>query len=217
MATLKTPGWDQYHSSGGQLLINGAALSALPELKVHHLARIASNHCPLLISLGDSVRRPSFMPLVESAWRGDHHINPILNFALKLKALRKTLKQWNWEVFGNMKVKLNMLLDKATMLEQRLQGHWQMEVENELALIRQEVAVTQRNHYHLLAEKAKTQWIADAPEIRFVLSGKMVVSLIIGKKLATWLCTTSNIISMLSQLFRLQMLLIILNHASQRT
>ncbi|KAL9666266.1 hypothetical protein QQ045_000592 [Rhodiola kirilowii] len=108
-----------------RLLVNGPAMAALPELQVQHLARLASDHCPLLISLGDSIRRPSsfkylhiwhghadFLDVIKSSWQRTQHDNPILNFALKLQCLRKTLKKWNWEVFGNIKTKLSQLLTR---------------------------------------------------------------------------------------------------------
>ncbi|KAL9658977.1 hypothetical protein QQ045_028187 [Rhodiola kirilowii] len=101
-----------------RLLVNGRALAMLPDLQVHHLARVASDHCPLCISLGDNGRRCStfkylhvwhdhleFLDTITEAWQHDQHQNPIMNITLKLKRLRQNLKKWNWDVFGNIHIR----------------------------------------------------------------------------------------------------------------
>ncbi|KAL9674735.1 hypothetical protein QQ045_002934 [Rhodiola kirilowii] len=125
-----------------RVLLNGPALAYLPSLKVQHLARVASDHCPLLIKLGESIRRPSsfkymrawhshesFLNVVSDSWTTVCHNNPLLNIALKLKARRQRLKTWNWCTFGNTSLK-------------------------------QELITTQRNHYQILADKARAKWMA---------------------------------------------------------
>ncbi|KAL9683268.1 hypothetical protein QQ045_015087 [Rhodiola kirilowii] len=70
------------------MLINGVAMAALPHLKVDYLARVASDHCPLLISFGNSTRKPAgykylrawhfhaeFLDVVKEAWRDKAKVN----------------------------------------------------------------------------------------------------------------------------------------------
>ncbi|CAM8975881.1 unnamed protein product [Rhodiola kirilowii] len=159
-----------------RVLINGATLAMLPVLKVEHLARIASDHAPLLINLGDSVRRPAsfkyirawhdhpdFLTTVEAIWNAHAHAhaNPILAFALKLQRLRRHLKTWNWTVFGNISKRINLLTHKIEALELDIQTNWNSSTETLLINSRTELAITQRQHYQLLADKAKAQWVAD--------------------------------------------------------
>ncbi|CAM8908578.1 unnamed protein product [Rhodiola kirilowii] len=115
-------------------LINGASLAMLPNLSVEHLSRIASDHAPLLIKFGDSIRIPAsfkyirawhehadFLTLVEDEWPKHSHANPILAFAHKLKGLRRKLKTWNWTIFGSLKTKIRDLAMKVDALETGLQ------------------------------------------------------------------------------------------------
>ncbi|KAL9675345.1 hypothetical protein QQ045_003547 [Rhodiola kirilowii] len=118
-----------------QLLVNGSAIAALPELKVDHLARVASDHCPLLVNFGGLTRRPAgfqylrvwhkhpdFLSLVAKSWNHEQHVNPLLNFALKLKALRRRLKVWNWNIFGNIVVCLSELTAQVANLKAQRQS-----------------------------------------------------------------------------------------------
>ncbi|KAL9670621.1 hypothetical protein QQ045_008175 [Rhodiola kirilowii] len=127
-------------------LINGAALATLPDLKVHHLARVASDHCPLLISIGSSTRRPvgfkylrawhahtCFLDVVRENWAHSLHANPILNLALKWKSLRRCFKEWNWNIFGNIHHKLSDLTSKIANMVAEIQRHHSDVLANALA------------------------------------------------------------------------------------
>ncbi|KAL9658974.1 hypothetical protein QQ045_028250 [Rhodiola kirilowii] len=157
-----------------RLLVNGRALAVLPDLQVHHLARVASDHCPLLISLGDNGRRrstfkylhiwhdhPGFLDTVTEVWQHGQHQNPIMNFTLKLKHLRQHLKKWNWDVFGNIRTQTQQLLCRISNLEDSLQTRRSNEVETELVQAKHDLQISQRQHYTILADKAKAQWLID--------------------------------------------------------
>ncbi|KAL9667042.1 hypothetical protein QQ045_001387 [Rhodiola kirilowii] len=100
-------------------LINGLALNSFPGLKIKHLTRIASDHCPLLLSFEDEkkkgrsfkflgmwVQHPDFLNNVKRSRGGQLHINPLVNFGLKLKKPRADLNSWNWETFGDVNRKI---------------------------------------------------------------------------------------------------------------
>lgn len=94
-------------------LINIAWASKL-NTSISHLHRNCSDHAPLLVNIKD--RRPTgsafryinvwannhtFLQEVASCWTQPQFGRPMVRFAQKLKALRKTLKVWNRCVFGN--------------------------------------------------------------------------------------------------------------------
>ncbi|XP_026456295.1 uncharacterized protein LOC113357182 [Papaver somniferum] len=49
---------------------------------------------------------PSFMQVIIDSWSEEISSNPIYIFMNKLKRLKKILKAWNWEVFGDVKANL---------------------------------------------------------------------------------------------------------------
>ncbi|XP_026377693.1 uncharacterized protein LOC113271989 [Papaver somniferum] len=95
--------------------------------------RIASDHAPLL---GGSVNIPkpknipwkfhkmwlshsSFMEVVSQSWSEEVIGDPAFGFQQKLKKLRNILKDWNWNVFGNVHLKLKEVeeeVQKAMLL-----------------------------------------------------------------------------------------------------
>ncbi|KAL9684497.1 hypothetical protein QQ045_021937 [Rhodiola kirilowii] len=92
-------------------LLNGQAMATLQQFQVIHLARCASDHCPLFLYLkgaknqlgrsfkfmGVWLEHKDFFSVVKSAWKRNDHPNPLINIAIKLKQTRSDLKRWNWE------------------------------------------------------------------------------------------------------------------------
>ncbi|KAK3212668.1 hypothetical protein Dsin_017374 [Dipteronia sinensis] len=80
------------------------------------LPRSFSDHCPLLIRLSDfevTSSRPfrfqsmwlehqDFITLVRSIWSSSAVGNPLPVVISKLRSLRKALKTWYWEIFGDL-------------------------------------------------------------------------------------------------------------------
>ncbi|XP_026428356.1 uncharacterized protein LOC113324250 [Papaver somniferum] len=46
------------------------------------------------------------MKVVQDSWEQEIHGDPAFIFMKKLKNLKKNLKEWNWQVFGDVKVKI---------------------------------------------------------------------------------------------------------------
>ncbi|KAL9667444.1 hypothetical protein QQ045_001803 [Rhodiola kirilowii] len=173
--------WSNNRTEEGQIwmrldrvLVNGPALARLPSLKVQHLTCLASDHTPLLISLGEAVKRPAsfkylrawhehadFLSIVETEWCNHSHTNPILAFAIKLKALWRRLKDWNWSTFGNVKLKIQALLAKVNSLEQALQHNLTQATEDEITMAKDALSRTQRQQFQMLADKAQAHWVAE--------------------------------------------------------
>ncbi|CAM8933375.1 unnamed protein product [Rhodiola kirilowii] len=91
-----------------RLLLNGHALATFPLLKVTHMTRVHSDHCPLLVELDVDQHNISlfqyqkawhshsgFKNLVRHGWEGRMHMDPLVNFGMKLKKLRSLLRKWN--------------------------------------------------------------------------------------------------------------------------
>ncbi|KAL9670646.1 hypothetical protein QQ045_008201 [Rhodiola kirilowii] len=158
-----------------RFLINDAALAELLELKVDHLARVASDHCPLLISFGSSARRPAefkylriwhkhphFLDVVHESWKLEQHANTLLNFVLKLQALCRRLQGWNWNVFGNTNIRLRELSTQVPTLETQHQAHpFDNDILQTLMQAKQALVTTQQSHFQMLADKANANWIAE--------------------------------------------------------
>ncbi|KAL9675587.1 hypothetical protein QQ045_003789 [Rhodiola kirilowii] len=119
-----------------RVLLNGSALSFLPGLKV-----------------------------VSDSWSTVCHNNPLLTIALKLKALRQRLKTWNWCTFGNTTRKLRDLAAEAANIEESLQVSQNDHLAARLVVVKQALISTQRNHYQMLADKARANWVAEGKQL----------------------------------------------------
>ncbi|GER42507.1 3-dehydroquinate dehydratase, partial [Striga asiatica] len=87
---------------------------------VTHLTRFGSDHSPLLIRCRFSstrrrssfrfqnrwVRHHSFHDTVRDSWLQPTGLFGIRNLEAKLGRLRRRLRQWNWDVFGNLHQRL---------------------------------------------------------------------------------------------------------------
>ncbi|KAL3637594.1 hypothetical protein CASFOL_018762 [Castilleja foliolosa] len=96
-----------------------------------------SDHSPLLIEFQPSVQyksrfifqrmwldHPQFHSLVEKVWNCSVTGSPGYVMTEKLRRLRKGLKQWNWDVFGNVSSRIKALTSQIEMLDLQLQGEW---------------------------------------------------------------------------------------------
>ncbi|KAL9659874.1 hypothetical protein QQ045_024684 [Rhodiola kirilowii] len=109
---------------------------------------------------------PAFDEFVKRNWEGLLHVNPLMNFALKLKRLRQLLTVWNWEVFGDVRRKLRDTQVQIDYLEGFLQNQWDARVERDLVechgnyeqLLGQELA--------MLKEKARLNWLVDGDALK---------------------------------------------------
>ncbi|KAL9687786.1 hypothetical protein QQ045_032193 [Rhodiola kirilowii] len=128
-----------------RLLINGLAFTRFPHLKVSHMTRVHSDHCPLLIEMDVDQHNialfqyqqawhshPGFLRFVRDGWEGRLHKDPLINFGRKLKRLRCMLRKWNWEVFGDTRTKMRDMLGRIDNLEAQLQLGWHADIARDL-------------------------------------------------------------------------------------
>ncbi|KAL9684647.1 hypothetical protein QQ045_022088 [Rhodiola kirilowii] len=137
-----------------------------------HLTRVHSDHCPILMELDSTHHNialfhyqkvwqshPGFMDRVRSGWEGKIHINPLINFGLKLKRLRSFLRKWNWDVFGDTRIKMKDLLSHINNLETQLQQGWLPDIATDLLSSKANYKAIADIHDAILKSKARMDWI----------------------------------------------------------
>ncbi|CAM8951160.1 unnamed protein product [Rhodiola kirilowii] len=157
-----------------RVLLNGRALADFPEMQVTHLPRVSSDYCPLLLSLSQLIKikrgfkfsaawtmHDNFLTLVSTHWADHAHDDPLRNFAMKLKRLRRCLTKWNWETFGNVH---KIVIEKQNLvdsLEKRLQTGWNNDTNQEVIQAKKDLSTYLRYQYSMLEEKSRIDWLRD--------------------------------------------------------
>ncbi|XP_026396009.1 uncharacterized protein LOC113290642 [Papaver somniferum] len=135
-----------------------------------------SDHCPIIGSdaiipkaLNSPFRFqkmwlnfPDFFQVIQDSWNEEIYGNPIYIFMNKLKRLKKFLKVWNWEVFGDVKETLRKSEDK--LLEETLKSDndpSNIILLNNLVTTRGKCDLASQNYNTFLREKARINWIQD--------------------------------------------------------
>lgn len=157
-----------------RLLCNGEACTQFPDLRVRHLARMVSDHAPLLIILTQQVPYRSrfifqrmwldhsdLLPLVEQVWRQTVTGTPSFRVAKKLRRLKIKLKEWNWSVFGDVRVKVETLQNKFAELETRLQENWNAEDDESLQPCSIELKQTLTWESEMFFQKTRSRWLQE--------------------------------------------------------
>lgn len=82
-------------------------------------------------------KHPGLKKYVEQIWEGKLHENPFINFSRKPGKVRKALKRWYWEVFGDLRKEEQRLSELISLAEGELQNQWTETVRVLYRLIRQ--------------------------------------------------------------------------------
>ncbi|XP_057418630.1 uncharacterized protein LOC130712829 [Lotus japonicus] len=143
------------------------------------LNRDISDHCPLLMKqcfqnwgpkpfrvLNCWLQDPRLSAVVDSTWKG-LSVNGWGAFALKekLKGLKGSLKQWNKDVFGDLKFRREVAVQKINDLDVKEEegGLTHEEVELRKVLLNEFWAVL-KFHESLLCQKARSKWVAEGDQ-----------------------------------------------------
>ena len=112
---------------------NAEWATLFPSVEVHHLPRVKSDHCPILLSTDLRERKPpkpfrfeqmwltdpTFPTLVDECWKASEQIpsasSSLSRFPRRLDALTENIQSWNKNHFGN-------LFHRKTRLLARLRG-----------------------------------------------------------------------------------------------
>ncbi|XP_041999996.1 uncharacterized protein LOC121749495 [Salvia splendens] len=110
-----------------RVLVNEPWARIFEAVTATNLPRVASDHCPVLVRCklpsthsGGSpirfqnmwIRHDSFSDLVQEDWGKPTEAQGLLNLQIKLARIKKTLKKWNKEVFGNIHTNLRDFEEK---------------------------------------------------------------------------------------------------------
>ncbi|XP_026378812.1 uncharacterized protein LOC113273281 [Papaver somniferum] len=108
------------------------------------------------------LNHPYFLQIMCESWNEDIDGNPIFVFMNKLKRLKKILKIWNWEVFGDVNVKLKNVEDKV--METTLnydKDPYDIYLLHSLVVARGEYEIAANNYNTFLRDRARINWIKD--------------------------------------------------------
>ncbi|XP_026452252.1 uncharacterized protein LOC113352669 [Papaver somniferum] len=106
------------------------------------------------------ISHPGFLQVVIDAWKEIFVGNTIFIFMNKLKFLKNILKKWNWEVFGNVQVKLKEAEEKV--LETNILSDAEpqnLDLLNNYVIARGIRDLASQNYHTMLSQKARVNWI----------------------------------------------------------
>ncbi|XP_030942467.1 uncharacterized protein LOC115967498 [Quercus lobata] len=156
--------------------INPGWKELYPEANVTHLARINSDHCPLLLNLypflGSNVDRPfrfqtiwlshsDFPMVVRDAWAGREG-----NLAEAISNFKTKAQRWNREVLGNVFLRKKKILARMLGAEKALAvcpNSFLINLQKQLA---EEYNLVLQLEEELWAMKSRTNWLLQGREIR---------------------------------------------------
>ena len=132
--TNKSPCWQTTIKERLDRRLGNAEWTMLfPSAKVHHLSRVKSDHCPILLTTDLCERKPpklfrfeqmwltnpTFPSLIDDSWKASEYIPSALSslsrFPRRLDALTENIQSWNKNHFGN-------IFQRKTHLLARLRG-----------------------------------------------------------------------------------------------
>lgn len=156
-------------------MFNLAFHMRFPNYNVSHLTRLCSDHAPLwfcfqvdttkkpggLIFQKMWVEHPQFLDLVENNWETPIYGSPGHSLAIKLIRLRRTLKYWNWNVFGDLHRKKQELNARIHNLETMLSDRWLDTVHHEWESCKKEFLQVEKWESEMLCQQARMNWIKE--------------------------------------------------------
>ncbi|XP_038971839.1 uncharacterized protein LOC120104572 [Phoenix dactylifera] len=145
-----------------------------PTCRVSHLPRIASDHCPLLISTSSVsghhspfrfekiwLSYPQSWDIVREAWRVPVRGDAMRRVSRKLELTKRRLRRWNREVVGDIFRRLEGVEEEITTLQERedLRGALP---EDDMSHLRGLLATHHsllRQHEIFWRQKSRVQWV----------------------------------------------------------
>lgn len=159
-----------------RLLHNSAWVNLWPLSHCKTLYRVSSDHYPIILSFDVFVRsfvrpfkfsncwidHPKFEREVQLCWEEPmgYVDNPMQVMMLKLQRLKKRLKQWNWNVFGDVNVKVKVAQEELEQVQKQIQILGENESRSEMeqnAVSKFSKALEVQEKFY--KEKAGNQWL----------------------------------------------------------
>ena len=139
------------------------------------LHRLHSDHHPIFLSCSNSVTTPNrpfrfremwvhhdcFIPLVKEVWSINISGPPSFVLCQKLKNLRSRLKVWNWQVFGNLNLKIQTATDRVTRIQRSFDDGVTTDLLNEEIDASSELDNLLFQREVLLREQSRVKWLKE--------------------------------------------------------
>ncbi|XP_026435820.1 uncharacterized protein LOC113333608 [Papaver somniferum] len=101
-----------------------------------------------------------FLDVIKDAWNEEILGNPAFSFMSKIKRLKDVLKKWNWEIFGDLRVKMNTTEDEV--LAATLLSYADPEntiLLNNLVTARGKQEMVSKQYNELMRDKDRIKWV----------------------------------------------------------
>ncbi|KAK9078070.1 hypothetical protein SSX86_002127 [Deinandra increscens subsp. villosa] len=153
---------------------NSCFLSSFPETKVHFLPFYVSDHSPSIITLPVKqqwrpkpfkfqnylTRKPSFLPIVENAWKQFVPGCMMYSVVTKLKSMKKPLRKLALEQ-GNLTEKVIILRSELGRVQEELvNDNSNQALRDEELVYLQALKIAEEDEELFLKQKAKVEWLA---------------------------------------------------------
>ncbi|XP_026435200.1 uncharacterized protein LOC113332915 [Papaver somniferum] len=108
------------------------------------------------------LEHPTFMEVVKNSWAEEIHGDAPYIFMTKLKHLKHILKEWNWKVFGDVKLKIQEAEDnvKAKMIHSDARPHNEQALED-LVAAQNEFNSREVQYNTMLKQKYRIKWVKE--------------------------------------------------------
>ncbi|XP_026400167.1 uncharacterized protein LOC113296042 [Papaver somniferum] len=105
---------------------------------------------------------PDFIKVIQYSWVEVCNGNPTFIFISKLKRLKNILKKWNWEVFGDLRIKIKTTKENvlAAALESDADPE-NIELLNKLVIAIGENDLASQQYNELMRAKSRIQWVKE--------------------------------------------------------
>ncbi|GAA0170510.1 hypothetical protein LIER_24750 [Lithospermum erythrorhizon] len=159
-----------------RVLMNAKGMEVFPLLSVRHLARTTSDHSPLLVHARTQyegkkgafrfqsmwIKHAGLEQVVNDCWNRPVFGEPMVILCSKLKDLKKELKKWNIDVFGNVISLVESSEEEVIICEKIFE-------DTNTDAAKQELKKAKAQHVHnleieeeFLRQKSRIKWIKEA-------------------------------------------------------
>ncbi|KAF5477111.1 hypothetical protein F2P56_003784 [Juglans regia] len=157
-------------------LVNIQFTNQYPSAFFEYLKKKTSDHCPMLISFKKHVvsygphpfrfqnmwtTHADFKTCVEDVWKEPSPALDLLRLAKKQEKTKIAPRPWNQQVFGHVGQNIKELEEKLEVLESRLQGGHDQDVETDFLVTKLELDIWEQREETRLAQLAKKKWLTE--------------------------------------------------------
>ncbi|XP_026436139.1 uncharacterized protein LOC113334001 [Papaver somniferum] len=105
---------------------------------------------------------PGFLEVIKEAWNEVISGNPTFSFFNKLKRIKQILNKWNWEVFGDLRVKVKSTEDEVLAISLLSDTNPEnIELLNNLVTTRGKHEIASHQYNELTRAKSRAKWIKE--------------------------------------------------------